>query len=59
MSKQEPESSWVDLDAHTDHELLAVIASALNRIAIALESIDARQRQPDTKRIVLKARRGR
>jgi hypothetical protein len=58
MSKKEPELLWVEPDL-TERELLAVIATALNRIVITLESIDARQRKSDTKRFVLKGVRGR
>ena len=42
--------------AKKESESFALMATALNRIAIALESIDARQQKHGRKRIVLKAR---
>jgi hypothetical protein len=56
MATKEPESPWADPYDYSDHELLGVMATALNRIAVALESIDSGQRKTHTKRIVLKAR---
>ena len=58
VATKEPDPQWVDRNAYTDRELLAAIATELNRIANALESIDARNRRPRVKRIVLKGSRG-
>lgn len=55
MTKQTPESPWVEPVA--EREVFALMATALNRIAIALEAINERQKKSNAKRIVLKGGR--
>jgi hypothetical protein len=60
FSEEDMTEKWVDPEEYTDHELVALMASALNRIAYALELITknaAPTPRPAQKRIVLRGRR--